>query len=91
MQPKTVTAMDTFKDELLKGFASKAINKALSSSQMQNHQFNFQRFDSNGGPYFYPSQLGFEPSHIIPRPRYIWFRNIRLQKMHIYKTHHCIF
>src|SRR6478609_2066739 len=25
---KTVTVMDTFKDELLKGFASKAINKA---------------------------------------------------------------
>ena len=30
---KTLTVMDTFKDELLKGFASKAVNKALSSSQ----------------------------------------------------------
>jgi hypothetical protein len=64
---KTVTVMDTFKDELLKGFASKAINKALSSSQMQNHQFNFQGFSNNGAPYFYPSQF-FEPFHIIPRP-----------------------
>ena len=46
---KTVTVMDTLKDELLKGFASKAVNKALSSSQMQNHQsLNFQGFDSNG-------------------------------------------
>jgi len=63
---KTVTVMDTFKDELLKGFASKAVNKALSSSQMQNHQsLNFQGFDSNGARYFYPSQF---ISHIIPKP-----------------------
>jgi hypothetical protein len=66
---KTVTVMDTFKDELLKGFASKAINKALSSSQMQNHQFNFQRFGSYGAPYFYPSQFHL---HIIPRPEDIF-------------------
>jgi hypothetical protein len=65
---KTVTVMDTFKDELLKGFASKAVNKALSSSQMQNHQFDFQQFGSNGAPYFYPSQSYFEPLRIIPRP-----------------------
>jgi hypothetical protein len=65
---KTVTVMDTFKDELLKGFASKAVNKALSSSQMQNHQFDFQQFGSNGGPYFHPSQFRFESLHIIPRP-----------------------
>jgi hypothetical protein len=63
---KTVTVMDTLKDELLKGFASKAVNKALSSSQMQNHQsLNFQGFDSNGARYFYPSQF---ISHIIPKP-----------------------
>jgi len=62
---KTVTVMDTFKDELLKGFASKAVNKALSSSQMQSQQFDFQRFGNNGAPYFYPSQF---LSHIIPRP-----------------------
>jgi hypothetical protein len=63
---KTVTVMDTFKDELLKGFASKAVNKALSSSAMQNHQFSsFQGFGSNGAAYFYPSQF---LSHIIPRP-----------------------
>jgi hypothetical protein len=49
---KTVTVMDTFKDELLKGFASKAVNNALSSSPIQNHQFDFQRFGSNGAPYF---------------------------------------
>jgi hypothetical protein len=67
---KTVTAMDTFKDELLKGFASKAVNKALSSSQMQNHQFlNFQGFGSNGAPYFYPNLF---LSHIIPRPEDIF-------------------
>ena len=29
---------------------------------------NFQRFGSNGAPYFYPSQFHFEPLHIIPRP-----------------------
>ena len=40
--------MDTFKDELLKGFASKVVNKAISSSQMQNHQFDFQRFGNDG-------------------------------------------
>jgi hypothetical protein len=66
---KTVTVMDTLKDELLKGFASKAVNKALSSSQMQNHQFNFQRFGSNGAPYFYPSQF---LSNIIPKPEDIF-------------------
>jgi len=65
---KTVTVMDTFKDELLKGFASKAGNKALSSSPIQNHQFNFR---TNGAPYFYPSQF-FEPLHIIPRPEDIF-------------------
>jgi hypothetical protein len=63
---KTVTVMDTFKNEFLKTFASKAVNKALSSSQVQNHQFDFQRFGSNWVPYFYPSQ--FEPFQIIPRP-----------------------
>ncbi len=62
---KTVTVMDTFKDELLKGFASMAVNKALSSSPVQNHQFNFQGFSNNGAPYLYPSQF---LSHIIPRP-----------------------
>src|SRR2546423_8374829 len=68
---KTVMVMDTFKDELLKGFASKAVNKALSSSQMQNHQFlNFQGFGNFGAPYFYPSQ--FLPFHIIPRPEDIF-------------------
>jgi hypothetical protein len=63
---KTVTVMDAFKNEFLKGFASKAVNKALSSSQMQSQQFDFQRFGNNRAPYLYPSQ--FEPSHIIPRP-----------------------
>ena len=67
---KTVTVMDTFKDELLKGFASKAANKALSSSPIQNHRFlNFQRFGSNGAPYFHPSQFRL---HIIPRPEDIF-------------------
>jgi hypothetical protein len=66
---KTVTVMDTFKDELLKAFASKAVNKALSSSPVQNHQFlHFQGFGSNGAPFFYPSQFCFEPFQIIPRP-----------------------
>ena len=66
---KTVTVMDTFKVELLKAVATKAVNKAPSSSAIQNHQFmNFQRFGSNGAPYFYPSQSYFEPLHIIPRP-----------------------
>jgi hypothetical protein len=60
---KTVTVMDTFKDELLKGFASKAVNKALSSSAIQNHQFG-----TSGAPYYCPSQSYFEPLHIIPRP-----------------------
>jgi hypothetical protein len=69
---KTVTVMDTFKDELLKGFASKAINKALTSSPIQNHQFDFPRFGSNGAPYFYPSQFCFEPFQIIPRPEDIF-------------------
>ena len=62
---KTVTVVDTFKGELLKVFASKAVNKALSSSPIQNHQFNF---GTNGAPYFYPSQSYFEPLRIIPRP-----------------------
>jgi hypothetical protein len=62
---KTVTLMDTFKNEFLKTFASKAVNKALSSSPIQNHQFDFQRFDNNGAPYFYSSQF---LSHTIPRP-----------------------
>jgi hypothetical protein len=62
---KTVTVVDTFKDELLKVFASKAVNKALSSSPIQNHQFNFR---TNGAPYLYPSQSYFEPLRIIPRP-----------------------
>jgi hypothetical protein len=64
--------MDTFKDELLKAFASKAVNKALSSSPVQNHQFDFQRFGSNGAPFFYPSQFCFEPSYTIPRPEDIF-------------------
>ena len=62
---KTVTVMDTFKEEFLKGFASKAVNKALSSSAIQNHQFDFQRLGSNGAPYLYPSQ---SLAQIIPRP-----------------------
>jgi hypothetical protein len=66
---KTVTLMDTFKNEFLKTFASNAVNKALSSSPMQNHQFDFQGFGSNGAPYFYPSQF---LSHIIPRPEDIF-------------------
>jgi hypothetical protein len=37
---ETVKVMDTFKDELLKGIASKAVNKTLSSSALQNHQFS---------------------------------------------------
>ena len=61
--------MDTFKDELLKAVATKAVNKAPSSSTLQNHQFlNFQGFGNYGAPYFYPSQFRFEPLHIIPRP-----------------------
>src|SRR5437867_10892265 len=64
---KTVTVMDTFKDELLKGFASKAVNKALSSSAIQNHQFG-----TSGAPYYCPSQSYFEPLHIIPRPEDIF-------------------
>jgi hypothetical protein len=69
---KTVTVMDTFKDELLKVFASKAVNKALSSSPIQNHQFsNFQGFGGNGAPYFYPNQFPHEPLH-IPRPEDIF-------------------
>jgi hypothetical protein len=62
---KTVTVMDTFKDELLKGFASKAVNKALSSSTLQNHHFDFQGFGSNRAPHLYPSQFRLD---IIPRP-----------------------
>jgi hypothetical protein len=70
MQPKRVTVMDTFKDELLKGFASKAVNKALSSSQMHNHQFlNFQGLGTNGASYSYPGEF---LSHIIPRPEDIF-------------------
>src|SRR6266550_8224256 len=55
---KTVTVMDTLKDELLKGFASKVVNKALSSSAIQNHQFG-----TSGAPYYCPSQSYFEPLH----------------------------
>jgi hypothetical protein len=40
---KTVTVMDALKGELLKAVASKAVNKALSSSAIQNHQFDFQQ------------------------------------------------
>ena len=70
---KTLTVTDTFKDELLKAFASKAVNKAPSSSTLQNHQFlNFQGFGNYGAPYFYPSQFRFEPLHIIPRPEDIF-------------------
>jgi hypothetical protein len=70
---KTVTVMDMFKSELLKGFASKTVNKALSSSTLQNHQFlNFQGFGRSGAPYFYPSQSYFEPLHIIARPEDIF-------------------
>jgi hypothetical protein len=69
---KTVTVMDTFKNEFLKAVAIKAVNKALSSSPIQNHQFDFQRFGSNGAPYFYPSQFCFEPFQIIPRPEDIF-------------------
>jgi hypothetical protein len=61
----TKTVMDTFKDELLKGFASKAVNKALSSSTLQNHHFDFQGFGSNRAPHLYPSQFRLD---IIPRP-----------------------
>ncbi len=64
---KTVTVMDTLKDELLKGFASKVVNKALSSSAIQNHQFG-----TSGAPYYCPSQSYFEPLHIIPRPEDIF-------------------
>jgi hypothetical protein len=69
---KTVTVMDTFKDELLKAVAFKAVNKAPSSSTLQNHQFDFPRFGNIGAPYLYPSQSYFEPSHIIPRPEDIF-------------------
>jgi hypothetical protein len=69
---KTVTLMDTFKNEFLKTFASNAVNKALSSPPIQNHQFDFQGFGSNGAPYIHPSQVRFEPSHIIPRPEDIF-------------------
>src|SRR6476620_4124145 len=54
---KTVTIMDTFKDEFWKSFATKAVNRASPPSLLpiQNHQFmNFQGFGSNGAPYFYP-------------------------------------
>ncbi len=60
---KTVTFMDTFKNEFLKTLASKAVIKALSSSPIQNHQFD--RLGSNGAPYLYPSQF---LAQIIPRP-----------------------
>jgi hypothetical protein len=75
---KTVTVMDTLKDELLKGFVSKAVNKALSSSPIQNHQFDFQGFGSNRAPYLYPSQF---LSHIIPRPEDIFGFEIYLCKL----------
>jgi hypothetical protein len=67
---KTVTVMDTFKDEFLKAVANKAVNKAPSSSTLQNHQFlSFQGFGNNGAPYFYPNQFRL---HIIPRPEDIF-------------------
>jgi hypothetical protein len=67
---KTVTLMDTFKNEFLKTFASKAVDKALYSSQMQNHQYiNFQGLGNIGAPYFYPSQFRLD---IIPRPEDIF-------------------
>jgi hypothetical protein len=64
---KTVTLMDTFKNEFWKSFATKAAAKVLSPSlsPIHNHQFDFQGFGSNGAPFFHPSQL---LSHIIPRP-----------------------
>jgi hypothetical protein len=67
---KTVTVMDTLKDELLKSVTTKVVNKALSSSAIQNHQFlNFQGFGNNGAPHFYHSELHL---HIIPRPEDIF-------------------
>ena len=64
---KAVTVMDTFKEELLKGFASKAADKVFSSSPIQNRHFlNFQGFGNNRAPY-YPSQFCYEPLNIIPR------------------------
>jgi hypothetical protein len=90
---RTVTLMDTFKDELLKGFTSKAVNKALSSSQMQNHQFlKFQGFGNFGAPYIYPSQFPFEHSHIIPRPEDIFgFEIYTCKKMFEYTSSYRIF
>jgi hypothetical protein len=69
----TVTVMDTFKDEFWKSVATKAANKASSPSlsPIQNHQFNFQQFGSNGAPYYYPSQLYSDPS-LIPKPEEIF-------------------
>jgi hypothetical protein len=70
--------MDTFKNEFLKTFASNAVNKALSSSPIQNHQFmNFEGFGNNGAPYFYPSQF---LSHIIPRPEDVFGFEIHICK-----------
>ena len=36
---KTITVMDTLKGELLKVVTTKVVNKALSSSPIQNHQY----------------------------------------------------
>jgi hypothetical protein len=71
---KTVTVMDTFKDEFWKSFATKAVNRASSPSlsPIQNHQFlNFQGFSNNGAPYFYPGRFCSEPS-LIPKPEEIF-------------------
>jgi hypothetical protein len=70
---KTVTVMDTFKDEFWKSFATKAVNRASSPSlsPIQNHQFmNFQGY-SNIGPYHCPSQSYSGPS-FIPMPEEIF-------------------
>jgi hypothetical protein len=53
----------------LKGFASKAVNKALSSSTLQNHHFGFQGFGSNRAPHLYPSQFRLD---IIPMPEEVF-------------------
>jgi hypothetical protein len=75
---KTLAFTDTLKGELLKAVASKAVDKALSSSPMQNHQYiNFQGLGNIGAPYLYPSQF---LSHIIPRPEDVFGFEIYLCK-----------
>jgi hypothetical protein len=76
---KTVTVMDTFKDEFWKSFATNAVNRASSPSlsPIQNHQFDFQGFGNNGAPYFYPNQF---LSHIIPRPEDVFSFEIHVCK-----------